>query len=345
MKRGAISDSLRLVVDDKIPYLHGQAEKLGTVHYLPGAAITDADVREADVLIVRTRTRCDRALLEGSSVKFVATATIGFDHLDTDYLNKAGIGWANCPGCNAASVGQYVSTSLIRLARAGFVRLDQCRVGIVGVGHVGAAVDKAVRALGCTTLLCDPPRAEVEHLPDFVPMDTIYREADVITFHTPLTREGRWATLHLADFSRMVRRPVVINAARGEVVDNGAWLQALQDGKVSAAVVDTWENEPRISPSLLERAFIATPHIAGYSADGKATGSRMALEAVARYFHRDVTFDIQPPALPASLVPADDPLDRALQLYDPLTDTATLKAHPERFEWLRGNYPLRREHF
>ena len=128
-------------------------------------------------------------------------------------------------------------------------------------------------------------------------------------------------------------------------MDNGAWLQALQDGKVSAAVVDTWENEPRISPSLLERAFIATPHIAGYSADGKATGSRMALEAVARYFHRDVTFDIQPPALPASLVPADDPLDRALQLYDPLTDTAALKAHPERFEWLRGNYPLRREHF
>lgn len=345
MKRGATSDSLKLVVDDKIPYLHGQAEKLGTVHYLPGAAITAADVREADVLIVRTRTRCDRALLEGSSVKFVATATIGFDHLDTDYLNKAGIGWANCPGCNAASVGQYVSASLIRLARAGFVRLDQCRVGIVGVGHVGAAVDKAVRALGCTTLLCDPPRAEVEHLPDFVPMDTIYREADVITFHTPLTREGRWATLHLADFSRMVRRPVVINAARGEVVDNGAWLQALQDGKVSAAVVDTWENEPRISPSLLERAFIATPHIAGYSADGKTTGSRMALEAVARYFHRDVTFDIQPPALPASLVPADDPLDRALQLYDPMADTAALKAHPERFEWLRGNYPLRREHF
>lgn len=345
MKRGVTSDSLKLVVDDKIPYLHGQAEKLGTVHYLPGAAITAADVREADVLIVRTRTRCDRTLLEGSSVKFVATATIGFDHLDTDYLNKAGIGWANCPGCNAASVGQYVSASLIRLARAGFVRLDQCRVGIVGVGHVGAAVDKAVRALGCTTLLCDPPRAEVEHLPDFVPMDTIYREADVITFHTPLTREGRWATLHLADFSRMVRRPVVINAARGEVVDNGAWLQALQDGKVSAAVVDTWENEPRISPSLLERAFIATPHIAGYSADGKATGSRMALEAVARYFHRDVTFDIQPPALPASLVPADDPLDRALQLYDPMADTAALKAHPERFEWLRGNYPLRREHF
>ena len=345
MKRGAISDGLKLVVDNKIPYLHGQAEKLGTVHYLPGVAITAADVREADVLIVRTRTRCDRALLEGSSVKFVATATIGFDHLDTDYLNKAGIGWANCPGCNAASVGQYVSASLIRLARAGFVRLDQCRVGIVGVGHVGTAVDKAVRTLGCTTLLCDPPRAEVEHLPDFVPMDTIYREADVITFHTPLTREGRWATLHLADFSRMVRRPVVINAARGEVVDNGAWLQALQDGKVSAAVVDTWENEPRISPSLLERAFIATPHIAGYSADGKATGSRMALEAVARYFHRDVTFDIQPPALPASLVPADDPLDRALQLYDPLTDTAALKAHPERFEWLRANYPLRREYF
>ena len=144
--------SLRIVADDKIPYLQGQAERMGTVSYLPGAAISQADVADADVLIVRTRTRCDRALLEGSRVRFVATATIGYDHIDTDYLAEAGIAWANCPGCNASSVGQYVATSLLRLAEAGYVRLDGCCVGIVGVGHVGTAVDRAVQVE-----VSDPP--------------------------------------------------------------------------------------------------------------------------------------------------------------------------------------------
>ncbi len=337
--------TLRLVADDKIPYLRGQAERLGPTRYLPGAGITPADVAEADVLVVRTRTRCDRTLLEGSKVKFVATATIGFDHIDTDYLAEAGIGWANCPGCNASSVGQYVASSLIRLERAGYVRLDDCRVGIVGVGHVGPAVDRAVRELGCSTLLCDPPRAAVEGDEGFVSMDEVYRRADVITFHTPLVRDGDTPTWHLADFGRMECRPVLINAARGEVVDNAALLAALESGQVRTAVVDTWENEPAISKALLDRVFIGTPHIAGYSADGKATGTRMALEAVARYFGFDMQFDVRPPALPASLVPADDPFDRALQLYDPFTDSRRLKDNPGRFEQLRGDYPLRREHF
>ena len=337
--------SLRIVADDKIPYLQGQAERMGTVSYLPGAAISQADVADADVLIVRTRTRCDRALLEGSRVRFVATATIGYDHIDTGYLAEAGIAWANCPGCNASSVGQYVATSLLRLAEAGYVRLDACCVGIVGVGHVGAAVDRAVQALGCQTLLCDPPRAAAEGPEGFASMDEVYDRADVITYHVPLVRDGRWPTVHMADFQRMKRRPVLINAARGEVVDNMALLAALDSGQVRAAVVDTWEGEPAISLPLLRRVFIGTPHIAGYSADGKAAGTRMALEAVARHFGFDIRFDIQPPALPASIVPAADPLVRMLQLYDPLADTARLKAEPGRFEYLRGHYPLRREHF
>lgn len=337
--------SLRIVADDKIPYLQGQAEHMGTVSYLPGAAISQADVADADVLIVRTRTRCDRALLEGSRVRFVATATIGYDHIDTDYLAEAGIAWANCPGCNASSVGQYVATSLLRLAEAGYVRLDGCCVGIVGVGHVGTAVDRAVQALRCQTLLCDPPRSAAEGPGGFVSMEEVYERADVITYHVPLVRDGHWPTCHMADFQRMKRRPVLINAARGEVVDNMALLAALDSGQVRAAVVDTWEGEPAISLPLLRRVFIGTPHIAGYSADGKATATRMALEAVARHFGFDIRFDIQPPALPADIVPAADPFVRMLQLYDPLTDTARLKAEPGRFEYLRGHYPLRREHF
>lgn len=344
-KDGSRLGSLRVVADDHIPYLRGQAERLGPTRYLPGAAIKRADVADADVLIIRTRTRCTRELLDGTAVRFVATATIGFDHIDTDYLAQAGIAWANCPGCNATSVAQYVATSLLRLAEAGHVRLPGCCVGVVGVGHVGTAVCRALRTLGVRLLLCDPPRAAAEGAGGFVSIDEVYARADVITFHVPLTADGPWATRHMADFARMERRPVVINAARGAVVDNAALLAALTEGRVRAAVVDTWEHEPDILRPLLGRVFIGTPHIAGYSADGKAAGTRMALEAVARHFGLPLHFDIQPPALPTDLIPADDPSERMLQLYDPLVDSRALKACPEKFEYLREHYPLRREHF
>lgn len=336
---------LRIVADDRIPYLRGQAERLGPTRYLPGAAIGRADVAEADVLLIRTRTRCTRDLLEGSAVRFVATATIGYDHIDTDYMAQAGIAWANCPGCNASSVAQYVATSLLRLAEAGYVSLSACCVGIVGVGHVGTAVYRELRTLGVNCLLCDPPRAAAEGAEGFVSLDEIYARADVITYHVPLTAAGSWPTYHMADFSRMERRPVVINAARGAVVDNEALLAALENGQVRAAVVDTWEHEPDILLPLLDRVFIGTPHIAGYSADGKAAGTRMALEAVARHFGLPLRFDIQPPALPPDLIPAEGLHQRMLQLYDPLVDSQSLKARPDKFEYFRGHYPLRREHF
>lgn len=358
---------MRLVIDDKIPFIRGWAERLGTATYLPGAAITAADVREADALIVRTRTRCDRALLEGSRVRFIATATIGFDHFDTAYLREAGIGWANCPGCNAASVAQYVRNSLLLLQAEGRLRLRGCRVGVVGVGHVGSRVAHELRRWGCELLLCDPPRHEGAMLmPPAVEaacpardctatLADIAREADVVTFHTPLVRTGPHATFHLAgaDFFRALRRRcVLINASRGEVVDTGALLEALSEGRVGAAVIDTWEHEPDIDHALLYKAYLATPHVAGYSADGKANGTRMALEAVAAHFGRPLSFDIRPPQLPAGFrynpraaapagcTPAEA---ECLRLYDPRRDSDALRAHPETFEQLRGNYPLRRE--
>lgn len=339
---------MHLVVDDRIPYIRGQAERLGTVSYRPGAQISAADVSAADALIIRTRTRCNAALLQGSHVRFIATATIGFDHLDTAYLAEAGIAWANCPGCNATSVAQYVESALLALHQEGLLpALHQLCVGIIGVGLVGGAVARTLRSWGCRLLLNDPPRAEREGQQGFSPLEQLAREADVITCHTPLTTTGPHATYHLIDaafFAALRRHPLFINSGRGEVVDTAALLQALADGQVGEAVIDTWENEPRISLPLLERVAIGTPHIAGYSADGKANGTQMALNAVARFFGLPQTFQVSPPAL-TGLTPEHDPLRRKLQLYDPRRDSQALKAHPEQFEYLRGHYPLRREHF
>ena len=406
---------LRLVIDDKIPFIREAAARLGECIFLPGAAITADDVREADVLITRTRTQVNRALLDGSKVQLVVTATIGHDHIDKAYLAEKGIAWHNCPGCNAHSVAQYVRNSLwIAAAEGCFAEgessscttegnlatnvdalgaekssfgakrpttdknlgnfhdstahnvahskafdpmsapfcatLSGLTVGIVGVGHVGTAVAEILAAEGCRVLRCDPPKGEPHMLVDLA------READVISLHTPLTFEGEHVTFHLADrsfFESLQRCRVFVNAARGECADTAAVEWALSEGKIRAAVIDTWENEPHISASLLRDALIATPHVAGYSADGKANGTRMSLEAVARHFGLDAHFDIPAPALPAGFVYGTLPTtlthrlpERALaqlRLYNPLTDTERLRAAPEDFEQQRGNYPLRRE--
>ncbi len=342
--------AMKAVVDDKIPYIEGQIETLADhVLYKRGSDITAADVRDADVLIVRTRTRCNRELLEGSSVRLVVTATIGYDHIDTEYLRQAGIFWTNCPGCNASSVRQYVHNSLLALD----LLRPSLTVGVVGVGHVGSLVAADLAEAGLKVLCCDPP-LQAEH-PEYVTLERIAAEADIITFHTPLTRSGEHPTYHLADeafFSSLVRRPLIINSSRGEVVDNAALVRALDNGLVRDAVIDTWEGEPDLNLQLLQRAVIATPHVAGYSADGKANATRMSLQAVCQHIGTPFNLDIHPVRL-SEVLDAEEfaalaslPTDSAalaLQLYNPLADTAHLKQSPERFEWLRGNYPLRRE--
>lgn len=335
---------MKVVVDDKIPYIREAVGRLADeVLFLPGASIAPADVRDADALIVRTRTRCDRQLLAGSRVQFIATATIGFDHIDTDYCREAGIAWSNCPGCNAGSVAQYLRSSLLLLRQERGLQLSASTLGVVGVGHVGTLVCEVGRSLGMSVLCCDPPRADRGEK-GFLPLDELAERCDVITFHTPLYREGKYRTLHMADrrfFSSLGRVPIIINTSRGEVVDTGALLEALDNGRVSGAVIDVWENEPHINRTLLDRAFLATPHIAGYSADGKANATRMSLEALCRHFGIvGETFSITPPPLP----PGTDP-DNPLSLYDPRRDSQALKSAPDTFEQLRGNYPLRREHF
>lgn len=347
---------MKLVIDDKIPYIRGEAEKLGACTYLPGKDITHADVEDADVLIVRTRTRVDRALLEGTKVQAVITATIGFDHIDTEYLDESGIFWTNCPGCNAASVGQYVRCCLLRLD--GALDFGNITLGIVGVGHVGTAVlqNMLEAKLFSRILLSDPPREErgekalpADGVEGFVSLDEIAQNCDVITFHTPLTTSGAHPTFHLADrafFEACRRKPLIINAARGGVVDEGALLAAMNEGRAAGAIIDTWENEPRVNAELLRRAVFATPHIAGYSADGKANATRMALQAAARHLGRDdVHFNVNAPQAPAYYTynPYPDRVDPDLLRYDPKVDSTALKRFPSLFEQIRGNYPLRRE--
>ena len=336
---------MKVIADNKIPYLSEALERVADeVVYLPGDAFTAEEVKYADALIIRTRTRCNRELLEGSKVKFIATATIGYDHIDTEYCHKAGIVWTNCPGCNAGSVEQYVHSVLLLLKREKGLNLQQATLGIVGVGHVGSRVARMAKELGMRVLLNDPPRADKGE-GGFVDLLTIARKCDVITFHTPLYKEGIYRTFHLADerfFLSLQKSPYIINSSRGEVVDTTALLAALSCGRVKDAVIDTWENEPCINPKLLEAAYIATPHIAGYSADGKANATRMSLEALCRFFHLDTEFEILPPALPPMEFSIDEE-EAFLQLYNPLHDSGRLKNDPQKFEWLRGHYPLRRE--
>lgn len=323
---------MKVIVDNKIPYIKEAINRIADeVVFLPGADFTKEAVKDADALIVRTRTRCNRELLEGTQVKFIATATIGYDHIDTEYCREAGITWTNCPGCNAGSVEQYVRSVLDLLQRKKGLDLKNATIGIVGVGHVGSRVARTAKLLGMRVLLNDPPRADKGET-GFVDLATIARECDVITFHTPLIQEGIYRTYHLVDkdflFS-LKRAPYLINSSRGEVVDTASLLASLAAGKVKDVVIDTWENEPRISRDLLEAAFLATPHIAGYSADGKANATRMSLEALCRFFGMEVEFEITPPEGPSD--------------YDPTRDSEWLKADPEKFEWFRGNYPIRRE--
>ena len=332
---------MKIVVDDKIPYIREKLALLADeVVALKGAEIGADDVRNADALIVRTRTRCDERLLNGSRVQFVATATIGFDHIDADYLLQAGIKWTNCPGCNSGSVAQYVECSLLLLEQKKGLNLRNTTIGIVGCGHVGSKVKAVAERLGMHVLVCDPLQGNEE----FVSLEVIEREADVITFHVPLTHEGPYATYHMADeafFHRLSRVPYIVNTSRGEVVDNDALLSALEEGRVVDAVIDVWEHEPQLDERLLQRVFIGTPHIAGYSADGKVNADNMVIEALCRHFRLPHPGHIEAPSLPDGFIYTGDPL----QLYDPLVDTEHLKQAPQDFEKLRNHYPLRREFY
>ena len=347
---------IKIVADNKIPFLKGALDQVADMVYLPGKEISAADVREADALITRTRTCCDASLLEGSSVKFIATATIGFDHIDTEYCDRKGIIWTNAPGCNSYSVEQYILSVLLNIASQESFELKGMTIGIIGVGHVGNKVEKIARALGMKVLLNDPPRARAERPCGFVHLEKILAEADIITLHVPLNVSGEDMTYHLAGhdfFGQVAKKVLFINSSRGGVVDSGALKAALQDQKLAGAVLDVWEGEPGIDLELLDLARIATTHIAGYSTDGKAKGTSMSVQAVSRFF--DLGFnDWYPDMVPAPEHPEitldgtgtnmqEMLLDVVNRSYNVMEDDRRLRESPEHFEELRGTYPIRRE--
>lgn len=338
---------MKIIIDNKIPYIKEAVQRIADeVVYAPGKDFTPELVRDADALIVRTRTHCNRDLLEGSRVRFIATATIGFDHIDTEYCKQAGIEWTNAPGCNSASVAQYIQSSLLVWKSVRNKRLNELTIGIIGVGNVGSKVAKVAQDFGMRVLLNDLPREEKEGAERFSSLKKIAEECDIITFHVPLYKEGKYKTFHLADevfFQSLKRKPVIINTSRGEVIQTDALLKALNSQMISDAIIDVWEHEPEINRDLLEKTFIGTPHIAGYSADGKANATRMSLDAICKFFQIKGDYEINAPAPASPIIHAKNHEEAVLQMYNPTEDSNRLKNQPELFETLRGDYPLRRE--
>lgn len=332
---------INVVIEANIPFSRSVLEPLGAkVRYLQPQDITPEAMRDVDALVTRTRTLCNEQLLANSRCTLVTSATIGLDHVDRDWCEAHGIEVANAPGCNAPAVAQYVFGSITALKGAD---LSGLTIGIVGVGHVGKIVQRWAESLGMRVLPCDPPRQQAEGSLHWSSMEQIAAEADIITFHTPLTKEGEYATLHLCNktfLDSCKRHPIIINAARGAVVDTPALVEALATGKVEHAVIDCWEGEPQISNKLLEAAVIATPHIAGYSREGKIRATHAALSKVASHFHLGTPRFNEPTPGPA---PERVSGSEVMLSYNPAADTQALKRSPQQFEQLRNNYALRTE--
>lgn len=332
---------MKIVADRAIPFLAGVFEPWAEVHYLAGGAFRPEDVAEADALIVRTRTRCTEELLAGSRVKLVATATIGFDHIDRCWCREHGVVVETAAGCNARGVLQWVAGVLAHLARKEGWRPEERTLGVVGVGHVGSLVSAYARRWGFRVLESDPPRAARE--PDFVSLsiEELASRCDLLTFHTPLDQTTR----HLCNealLARLPRHGVVINSSRGEVVDNRALCQS-----GLTACLDVWEGEPSLDAALLARAEVATPHIAGYSLQGKAQATALAVRAVARHFHLPLT-EWYPAGMPRSEARSifwEELCSTIGGYFDVEAESRQLKESPERFEGLREGYRYRKEYF
>jgi len=348
---------MKIIIDDKIPFIEGVFEPYAEVVYLPGTNFSRNDVLNADALIIRTRTKCNEELLKDSSVKFIATATIGYDHINTEWCEANGIAWTNAPGCNSGSVAQYMASVLATLSVHYGFNYNEMTLGVVGVGNVGAKIATLGNSLGMNVLMNDPPRAEKEGLLNFVTLDEILNISDIISLHVPLKNSGFHQTYHLFDqttFEYLRRGTILINSSRGEVVDNSALKNALKCRKIGAAVLDVWENEPDIDSELLKLLDIATPHIAGYSIDGKANGTKICVRAVSQFFGLPID-DWQPSQIPEPMQPLTFEIDcrgKTVQqcvneaiwhCYLVNDDDGRLRASHSTFEKQRGEYPIRRE--
>lgn len=340
---------MKFVADVDIPFLKGVLEPYAEVVYKKGMEICREDILDADALLIRTRTRCDASLLEGTKVSLITTATIGMDHIDLDYCRSHGIEVANASGCNAGGVMQYVFSALYGVAARKGIKIDGATIGIIGVGNVGKKIEYLAEYLGFKILRCDPPRAQREGSDGFCSLEHLLAESDVVTLHVPLDESTRG--MANADFFTLMKPgSIFINASRGEVVDEKALIEA--SPKFGAIVIDTWNNEPDVDENLIDIVDIATPHIAGYSFQGKLNGTALAVRAVAGHFGID---DL------VGFFPVDELSDREPLILDlkgknqgeitavfqynyPIfTDDFRFRMEPHKFEKLRSEYQYRRE--
>ena len=294
---------MKIIADANIPFVAECFSSIGEVEVVGGRQITPGVVTDADVLLVRSITPVGVDLLAGSKVRFVATATIGFDHIDVDYLRRNNIGFASAPGSNANSAAEYVIAGLLEIGRKYDLDLEGKSIGIIGVGNVGSRVAKKCAALGMQLYLNDPPLQRQTGDTKYLPLEELF-DCDFITLHTPLTFGGLDKTYHLADesfFKSLKERCVFVNASRGGVVDGGALKAAIRSGRLRAVVLDVWEDEPNIDTELLELIDIGTPHIAGYSLDGKIAGMIMIYKSACEHFgmSRSLTWGIFCLSLPS----------------------------------------------
>ena len=340
---------MKIVADKYIPFLEGVFEPYAEVVYKDGMEICRGDVADADVMIIRTRTKCNADLLEGSKVRMIATATIGMDHIDLEYCRNHGITVQNAEGCNAGGVLQYVFSALYGMAARKGIKLDGATMGIVGVGHVGKKIEAMARYLGFNVLMCDPPRAAAEGSDAFCSLEYLLANSQIVTMHVPLDETTRG----MADeefFMLMPPGAIFINAARGEILDDNALMQAIP--KLGAVAIDTWNHEPNINLELLDMVDIATPHLAGYSYQGKQNATALAVQAVAKFFGIKELYEYYPEAD----VPDHEPIQLDLRdkthgeraavfqyNYPIFTDDFRFRMEPENFEKLRSEYQYRRE--
>jgi erythronate-4-phosphate dehydrogenase len=347
---------MKIVADDKIPFLKGVLEPYAEVIFLPGNEISEKVLIDADALIVRTRTKCTEALLKGTKVSFIGTATIGFDHIDTQYCERNKIFWTNAPGCNSSSVQQYIAAALLKMASEFRFSLSGKTLGIVGVGNVGSKVEKLAKLLGLNILLNDPPRARKEGDGSFVTLGDILYNSDIVTLHVPLNVVGEDSTYHLFNdktFKKMKKGTWFINSSRGEVTETQALKKALDSGKLGGAIIDVWEHEPDIDIDLMAKTFLSTPHIAGYSTDGKAKGTSIIVNSLCNRFNLPLRnwspTNIPLPEHPEIHIDGIGKTDEAvimetvLHTYNIDEDNIKLRFSHADFEKQRSNYRVRRE--
>ena len=349
---------MKIVVDENVAFAEEAFSKFGEVRLMQGREIDRSVLKDADALIVRSITKIDKTLLEGTSVSFVGTATIGTDHVDLDYLLKNSIGFADAKGCNADAVAEYVFTALFSAVVKQNISLKDKTIGIIGVGNIGSRIVRIAEAYGLKVLMNDPPRQKKELNTAFVSLEEILT-AEIITIHTPLTYEGDDKTFHLFNrnvLAKLKEGTIFINASRGEVVDNTALFDLLDEKKITA-ILDVWENEPNIDKELIKKVLFTTPHVAGYSLEGKINGTRMMVDAMNKFFNKNILWQPTLPECKYSEIEIAFPGSQEeyfyvlfKKIYDIEEDSKRLKTFfgnkeslGKYFDTLRKEYPLRRE--